>query len=146
MAHTPCHQTVSHLCSPPLYSLIALCPSYVVAAKPAPSAGGAVTQHRAERNNHFPHLTWCSPVYSWPLWLRGHAASSDSRPRMPRSLFVGLLSTPSPATLYIPPGLPHPRRKSQHLLFFMQIGTILKFVQILVQGLSALNGVNVPPS
>jgi len=52
--HTPCPQTLPLLCCPPPDSQTALCPSYVVAPKPAPSAGGEAVQSGAEWDNCFP--------------------------------------------------------------------------------------------
>ena len=129
---------------------VALCPSYVTASKPAPSTGNVATQHRAERDNHIPHRqcwAWCIPGYGWPFWLPAHTASSDSSCHQAEhpDLCGAALQTLA-LSLYIQLGLPHPRCRTQHLLFFMQMGTILKFVQVLVQGLSALKGVNTPPS
>jgi len=54
--------------------LIALCPSYVAAPKPAPSAGGAATLHRAEWDNHFLHRqcwTWCTQGTVGPSGCQG---------------------------------------------------------------------------
>jgi len=64
----------------------------------------------------------------------------------PRFFFAVLLSSPSSPGLYIEPGLPHPRFRIQHLLFYMHIVTILEFGKILVQGLCSLKGANTLPN
>lgn len=87
-------QTLPNLCSPPLDSLIALCPSYVVAPKPAPSSGGEATQHSAERDNLFPYpavLALVHPrVRQALLAARVHCWLGFNLPptRMPRYLFA----------------------------------------------------------
>ena len=64
----------------------------------------------------------------------------------PIPFLQGRSPSPRPPSLYTQPGLPHPRCRTRCLLSFMQMGTTLKFLQILVQGLSTPKGVNIPPS
>ena len=58
--------------------------------------------------------------------------------------FAGLLSSPSPPSLYIQPGLPNPRCRTQNMFFFMQMGTTLKFAQNLVHSLPTRESVLLP--
>lgn len=85
------------------------------------SRWGSIAQSRARQS--FPLPSWqCwvqyAPGYSWPFWLLGHTANSDStchQPELPDLLLQGCPSTFCPS-LYVYPGLPSLRYRIWHLL------------------------------
>ena len=125
---------------------------YTMPPRPAPSAGGEAAQHRAQRDNPFPHLVAVLCLMQPRVWLvflaaRARCCLMCNLPsaRTPRSLSVGLIFRLLSPTLYTDPRLPNVRCRTKHLLLsnFMQL-VVPQLSRLLrsLQSLSTLQGVN----
>ena len=126
--------------------------TFLCSATQTKNAPVETTQRKAQWDNCFPHSGPETPQGT-PLALLAARAHCQLRFKLsatttPRSLPFGRadLQPLAPPTLYVQPGLPHPRCRTQRLLFFVQMGTTLTFLHILLQGLSTPKAVNIPPS
>lgn len=130
-----------------------------MAPEHAPSAQGEATQCTAQQSRTTPSFThwqcwaWCTQGCSRPCWSAQLGCQSTLLAQIQlaanqnlKSFIAGLLSSPSSSSLYIEPGLPHPRFRINHLLFHMHMVTTLEFGKILVQGLCSLKGANTLPN
>jgi len=116
-------QTLHHPCSPPLGTLIALCP-YIMAPQPDPNDLG----ESAPRQSRAGQSLLLTSQQCWAWYTLWHTTNSDPtcwQPELPDPFPTGLLSSPSFPSLYINQGSPHPRCRIQHLLLlsFMQLAT-----------------------
>ena len=133
-----------------LCMLILLCPSYAEAPRPSFSARGEATQGRAEWDNPFP----MSGVSAGPDAALDTVCPSGCQGLLPTQIQLAVYQIPQipsrrPAvqpliaqSVHRSSSPHHSRSRIQSLLFLIQMVTTVKFVKTLVQGLSALKGVN----